>query len=261
MDFYRWNISKYREKTYHLNPYQDGCYRRLIDTYMETRKPLPDNDYALARICGISIDDWMLHAASIVRAFFKQRSGMLFHETCDEELDYQDKRRKFASAKATKAANTRHNKNKGIDATSIHDECLGMLERERELRDIDTNVSISPLISPQQEKDKSDAEPKRKRKQSSFITKEFRGDFESISLAEQLRVDFEPEQQKFIDYWLGKGKSMSDWQATFRNWIRNAAKYRDQRAEGQSFGRQNIRDVTGAALRAAEARRQAINRA
>ena len=42
----------------HLNPFQDGCYLRLVDHYMETRQPLADNDAALARIIGISVEEW-----------------------------------------------------------------------------------------------------------------------------------------------------------------------------------------------------------
>jgi len=128
MDFYRWKFASYRDKTLHLDPYQDGCYRRLLDEYMATRQPLPDNDYALARICGISFDDWMLRAASIVRAFFKQKNGKLYQQTCDEELDFQDNRSHFRSEKAKKAANIRHSKNKNLDATSMPDECLAMPE-------------------------------------------------------------------------------------------------------------------------------------
>ena len=33
------------------------------------------------------------------------------------------------------------------------------------------------------------------------------------------------EIAKFIDYWKGTGKTRVDWQATFRNWLRNNKKY------------------------------------
>ncbi len=56
MDWYPWHYRRYKEKTLHLTAEQDGIYRRLTDCYMETRKPLPDNDLALARIAGVDID-------------------------------------------------------------------------------------------------------------------------------------------------------------------------------------------------------------
>jgi hypothetical protein len=36
------------------------------------------------------------------------------------------------------------------------------------------------------------------------------------------RVDIDLETEKFIDYWLGHGKRMASWEATWRNWMRRA---------------------------------------
>lgn len=38
-----------------------------------------------------------------------------------------------------------------------------------------------------------------------------------------------PETAKFLDYFRGKGKTQSDWPATWRNWIRKAVEYGAQR--------------------------------
>ncbi len=151
MDFYRWNPSEYREATYHLDPYQDGCYRRLIDEYMTTRKPLPNNDAALARICGISLEDWELHAKSILLAFFKPSNDVLHNKHCDEELDFQDNRSRFMKERAQKAAKARHNKNKDLHATSMLNDCLNVLDKRQEIRDISSKED-NPSISPHAEK-------------------------------------------------------------------------------------------------------------
>jgi hypothetical protein len=42
-------------------------------------------------------------------------------------------------------------------------------------------------------------------------------------------VDLTAETEKFVDYWLGRGKAMKDWAATWRNWIRRAAQDLDAR--------------------------------
>jgi len=70
LDWYPWYFLIYDEATMHLNPYQDGCYRRLIDHYMKTRSSLPDNDAALARIVGDSEANWVAMASPLVRPFF-----------------------------------------------------------------------------------------------------------------------------------------------------------------------------------------------
>lgn len=38
------------------------------------------------------------------------------------------------------------------------------------------------------------------------------------------QVNIDKEHEKFVDYWLGNGKAMADWNAVFRNWIRRAPK-------------------------------------
>lgn len=105
--------SEYKKATRHLTAEQDGIYRRLIDEYMETREPLPDDDIALARISGVNEIKW-LDAKRIVIAFFTHTNGTISHEFCDQQLDIQDKRSKRRSESAEKAAKKRWDKVKQI---------------------------------------------------------------------------------------------------------------------------------------------------
>lgn len=104
MDWYPWYFDIYSSNTMHLNPYQDGCYRRLIDHYMRSRRALPDNDVALARIIGESESNWVASAASVVRSFFVPVDGTLSHGLCNEILADQDKLSRTRSKTAKKAA-------------------------------------------------------------------------------------------------------------------------------------------------------------
>lgn len=119
MDWFPWYYKLYKKATMHLDPYQDGCYRRLIDHYMETRSPLPDNDVALARIVGDSLGQWVGLASATVRPFFEARNGLLFHERCDRELDKQDQLSKKLSESGRKGAEKRHNKNIDIPSPPL----------------------------------------------------------------------------------------------------------------------------------------------
>lgn len=130
MDWFPWYFTIYEQDTMHLNPYQDGCYRRLIDHYMKTRAPLPDNDAALARIIGDSLENWEKNAARIVRAFFKPKNGNLYHKFCDKILDEQDSRSKSRSKSAKIAAEKRWKKNEinqevkcDMNANGMRDAC------------------------------------------------------------------------------------------------------------------------------------------
>jgi uncharacterized protein YdaU (DUF1376 family) len=89
-EWYKWYPALYRADTMHLTAEQDGIYRRLIDHYIETRQPLPDNDHALARISGVSLDSWIM-AAAIVRPFFQPcPEQRLRHKRCDMILAEQE---------------------------------------------------------------------------------------------------------------------------------------------------------------------------
>lgn len=148
MDWYPWHPARYREKTLHLTAEQDGIYRRLIDHYMETRKPLPDNDLALARISGVDIACFE-HASSIIRAFFKQRkAGFLNHQTCDEMLNEQDDKAKFRTERARIAAEKRWSNQdvtESSNANIMPDAMLGDATVNSNSKHIGTNVPINPL--------------------------------------------------------------------------------------------------------------------
>jgi uncharacterized protein YdaU (DUF1376 family) len=86
--WYPWYPLKFRRDTQHLGLAEDGAYRRLIDEYMTTGEPLPDNDMALARIVGVGKDEW-LAVAPTVRPFFEASNGKLIHGRCHKELMQQ----------------------------------------------------------------------------------------------------------------------------------------------------------------------------
>lgn len=104
---------RWKADTMHLDPYEDGVYSRLVDHYMETKTPLPDNNVALARIAGAPVDKFE-EIAGTIREFFKaDGAGRLHHKKCDAILKEQSKMSKSyatrgrlgGKAKANKTAN------------------------------------------------------------------------------------------------------------------------------------------------------------
>lgn len=63
-------------------------------------------------------------------------------------------------------------------------------------------------------------------------------------------VEVENETDRFRDYWYGNGKSMVDWRATWRNWIRRAATYQRSNPRSLDYGARRTAD-NHARLRAA----------
>jgi len=116
MDWFPWYPALYRADTLDLTLEQDGAYRRLIDHYMETRLPLPDNNNALARIIGISINDFEAIAEQ-VRCKFNAKGDSLHSKRCDIELNRQDSLSRKRSNVA-KAAHDKRNNGKDLQASA-----------------------------------------------------------------------------------------------------------------------------------------------
>lgn len=108
-DWYRWFPSLYAGDTLHLTLEQDAIYRRLIDWYQINRRPIPDNDQAIANVARVHIETWLKNAETI-RQFFKKRGGNLHLKRCDAELDRQDQKIKTLSEIGRKGAEARHKK-------------------------------------------------------------------------------------------------------------------------------------------------------
>lgn len=113
MDWYPWFPTAFRRDTYSLSLAEDGAYRRLIDEYMITRSPLPDDDRALARILGIGVEEWA-QIAPAVRKFFRPSDGVLNHKRCACELRAQDMRSQRFSERGKKAAFAKYSKVNGV---------------------------------------------------------------------------------------------------------------------------------------------------
>jgi uncharacterized protein YdaU (DUF1376 family) len=111
LDWFPWYATDFRRDTYHLSAGADGIYRRLIDEYMVSGKPLPDSDASLAAIARVSADEWSANR-EVVRAFFKPRDGRLVHKRCEQELHAQRMRAASRSRIAKEAATVRWAKEK-----------------------------------------------------------------------------------------------------------------------------------------------------
>lgn len=86
MIYYKHYIGDYQTKTGHLSLAQDGAYRRLMDHYYSTEKPLPSSADSLYRICG-ALEKKEREAVDFVcKAFFTENAGQLHHQRIDEEV-------------------------------------------------------------------------------------------------------------------------------------------------------------------------------
>lgn len=120
-DWYPFFPVHWKRDTLHLSLAEEGAYRRLNDEYMVNGGPLPDADPALARLIGVSLEEW-LAVASTVRKFYEASNGKLVHKRCEQELHAQAMQTQSTSMKNRAAANTRwakHRELHGIIARAL----------------------------------------------------------------------------------------------------------------------------------------------
>lgn len=104
--WYPFYARDYRDKTADLTFLQDCAYRRLMDHYYITEKPLPANAELLHRICRAFDDAERASIDFVLARYFIKDRGVYRHDRIDEELQ---KAQELSETRA-KAANSRYAK-------------------------------------------------------------------------------------------------------------------------------------------------------
>lgn len=105
--------------TVHLSAEEHGCYMRLLFSYWRSGPP-KDDDRVLARIVGLSVEEWA-EVRPMVEPFFEVLRGQWLHWRTDDELQaaYESIEKSSRAGKA--AAKARWDKEKG--RTADNDKC------------------------------------------------------------------------------------------------------------------------------------------
>jgi uncharacterized protein YdaU (DUF1376 family) len=95
MNYYPFHIGDYVSATRHLTWEEDCAYRRLLDTYYVTEKPLPVDCRAICRLV-LATNEQQREAVSIVlEEFFRLTENGWVHGRADAEIDaMRDKQQK-----------------------------------------------------------------------------------------------------------------------------------------------------------------------
>ena len=208
-------------------PLSDAAFRCLIEATLWSRKQLTNGllprSFALVRwsldvLNELSTNDplkpslvecpegWIIHDFAL-------------HQATKEELETLSAVRKRAGQAGGKAsAQARRSKRQANAQASA--EPNGKQNQARD-RDRDREELTTDVVSSRA----AQAQPTKKR--ATRIAADWMPDQPVIEAmkAERPDVDLEAEHRKFIDYWLGKSGQAAtkvDWNATWRNWIRNA---------------------------------------
>lgn len=189
MHYYQFHIGDYRAATAHLSNDEDLAYRRLLDMYYDTETPIPlDIDWVSRRLrLGQDV------VQNVLRDMFTLSDDGWVHTRCDSEIQkYHSK-----ADSARKANQIRWGSEKVLKSDA--DQIL-----------TNNHKPITNIVGARGTRLSQDWELSEDQKQ----------------FCKQERPDLDPVKVSagFKDYWIsvsGAKGVKKDWDATWRNWIRN----------------------------------------
>lgn len=203
MHYYSFHVSDYIHDTAHLSAYEDLAFRRLLDLYYTSEKPIPNKTQEVSR--RIRMIDQIDAVQTVLEEFFvfDMENDCWFHKRCDKAIaDYQ-----------TKAERNR---------------AVGKLGG-RPKSNPDANPEKTQVVSkhnPNQEPRTNNHKPIDKDKRGSRLPQDFVFTEEWEKFCIDNRPELNPKKtfDSFKDHWISqagqKGVKL-DWFATWRNWVRN----------------------------------------
>jgi len=231
MHYYQFNIGDYASHTRYLTPMQDLIYRRLLDLYYLSEKPIPkENPETL-----IGLNDCSTDVQRVLKMFFDDASGRWVNKRADKDIFAYKSKLKQASDAGKKSGEARKaNKHEPIERSL-----------NARLTDVEPTINHKPITINQ--------EPMVTAKEKKKTAKPINPDLEFLDewkdFCYQLRPDLNANEvfATFKDYWLSNGAKKADWDATWRGWVRRQKKEQNDVAPWQTAKRQWVAEMTGQA--------------
>jgi uncharacterized protein YdaU (DUF1376 family) len=203
MHYYSFHVSDYIHDTAHLSIYEDLAFRRLLDLYYTSEKPIPNKTQEVSRRIRMSGHSDAVQTVLEEFFMFDIANDCWFHKRCDETI----------SAYQAKAERNRAVGKLGGRPKSNPD----AIPQETQMVSKD-NPNHKPITNNQ--------EPKVKQHKGSRLHPTFTMPDEWGEFCEQERPDLIPNKvfNQFKDYWISQAGAKGvklDWFATWRNWVRS----------------------------------------
>lgn len=201
MHYYQFHVGDYLSSTSHLSNEEDLAYRRLLDMYYTSEKPIPLDTQWVARRLRVATEVVEL----VLNDFFTQTPDGYTKQRCEQEIcrykQLAERNKRNGSLGGRPKANPVGSQQ---DTTGIPEEP-------------GRNPNHKPLTK-NQEPVTIDEAPKRRKQ----IPADFYPNETGVNAAEQKGINVAVELEKFRNYHQAKGSVMLDWQAAWRTWVGNA---------------------------------------
>jgi uncharacterized protein YdaU (DUF1376 family) len=96
LNYYPHHIGDYLRDTAHLSPLEDGIYRRMLDVYYASEKPLPLETHWVCRLVRATTEDERNAVEEILRQFFDKQPEGWRNRRADHEIRVAAKKAKVA---------------------------------------------------------------------------------------------------------------------------------------------------------------------
>jgi uncharacterized protein YdaU (DUF1376 family) len=217
MHYYKFNIADYRKDTGHLSTIEHGIYRQLIDWYYLDEQPIPAETQMVSRRLRLGSEE-LTFLENVLSDFFVLDKSGYKHKRIEVEIkDYHEQ-----------AEKNQRNGKLGGRPKKTQSVISGIPD------DSQNNLNHKPLTI--------NHKPIKENKRGSRLTQDW---FLTKSMGEwatQERPDIDVRlvADQFKDYWIAqpgqKGVKL-DWDATWRNWVRNT---KAQKANPADIGRVTV---------------------
>ena len=198
MYHYPFHVSDYIADTAHLSLEEDLAYRRLIDLYYTSEKPIPMDVSAVAR--KIRMANCESAIAQVLQEFFTLENDAYHHSRCDSIITaYQ------AKADRNRAIGKLGGRPKNPEETQTVSK---------------NNPNQEPITNNHKPITKDKTATRGSRLPANWIPDK---ELAEWSKAERPDLDLRRVLAEFRDYWTSLAGSRGvklDWDATWRNWVR-----------------------------------------
>jgi uncharacterized protein YdaU (DUF1376 family) len=207
--WYAFYPGDYGRDTAHLSLIEDGAYRRLLDYYYSTGRPLPGDVVQLHRICRVSGSKERAAVRKVLEQFFTLEGGVYRQKRVDAEIAKQAEYKEKLSESGRRGAQKRWSHSHGHPNG-------------------DPNGELIAEPQPQPHKEYKTTAPQAVPSRGTRIPDNFSVKEEHRAFARKHGLP-NPDTcvAEFIDYWRavpGQRGVKLDWDATFRNRLRELGK-------------------------------------
>jgi uncharacterized protein YdaU (DUF1376 family) len=218
LNYYPFHIGDYLSATRHLSWEEDAAYRRLLDTYYTTEKPLPADLRAVCRLVLATTDGQREAVRVVLEEFFRQTEEGWINTRADAEIEAmrekQQKQRDKANKRWAKPATE-----PGIASAVPQQAKPDATASETRADAMPPTPTPTPTPTP-----KERVETRR----ASRLPPDWALPPEWRDWARSARPDLDPAKvaDRFRDFWVakaGRDGAKLDWAATWRNWVRQEA--------------------------------------